>query len=111
MNAIRVLLADDHALVRAGFSALLRELGIEVVAEASDASEALQLIEEHKPDVVLMDVAMPGMNGMEATARVVQQFPDVKVIILSMHANAEYARRALRAGALGYLLKNSSAAE
>jgi DNA-binding NarL/FixJ family response regulator len=110
-HATRVLLADDHALVRAGFRALLRELGIQVVAEASHGDEALDLIEKHNPDVVLMDIAMPGLNGLEATARVAQAFPGVRVIILSMHANVEYARRALRAGAAGYLLKNSTAAE
>lgn len=111
MDTTRVLLADDHALVRAGFRALLGELGIQVVAEASDGNEALRLIEIHKPDVVLMDIAMPELSGLEATSRVTKDFPTVRVIILSMHANAEYARRALRAGAVGYLLKNSSAAE
>ncbi|MBN9389811.1 MAG: response regulator transcription factor [Chloroflexi bacterium] len=111
MEIIRVLLADDHALVRAGFRTLLRELGIEVVAEASDGLEALNLIALHRPDVVLMDVAMPGLNGLETTARIAQEFPTVRVIILSMHASAEYARRALRAGAVGYLLKNSNPVE
>jgi DNA-binding NarL/FixJ family response regulator len=105
------MLADDHALVRAGFRALLTELGIQVVAEASDGNELLRLVEQYKPDVVLMDVAMPGLNGLDATARLAREFPTVRVIILSMHANAEYARRALRAGAVGYLLKNSNAAE
>jgi DNA-binding NarL/FixJ family response regulator len=111
MSAIRVLLADDHELVCAGFRALLHELKIQVVAEARDGGEALQLIALHKPHVVLMDIAMPTMNGLEATARVTHDFPAVRVIILSMHANAEYARRALRAGAAGYLLKNSTASE
>jgi DNA-binding NarL/FixJ family response regulator len=111
VGSTRVLLADDHALVRTGFRALLRELGIEVVAEASDGNEALRLIELHMPDVVLMDIGMPGLNGLEATAIVTQAFPKVRVIILSMHANGEYARRALRAGAVGYLLKNSKATE
>jgi DNA-binding NarL/FixJ family response regulator len=108
---IRVLLADDHDLVRAGFRTLLREMGMQVVAEASNGNEALRLVEVHKPDVVLMDIAMPEVNGLEATARVTEAFPKVRVIILSMHANAEYARRALRAGAVGYLLKNSRAPE
>jgi DNA-binding NarL/FixJ family response regulator len=111
MDTTRVLLADDHALVRAGFRALLGELGVEVVAEASDGNEALRLIESHKPDVVLMDIAMPELSGLEATSRIAKEFPTVRVIILSMHANAEYARRALRAGAVGYLLKDSRAAE
>jgi DNA-binding NarL/FixJ family response regulator len=108
---IRVLLADDHDLVRAGFRTLLREMGLQVVAEASTGNEALRLIERYKPDVVLMDIAMPDVNGLEATSRLTDEFPSVRVIILSMHANAEYARRALRAGAAGYLLKNSKAAE
>ena len=111
MSRIRVLLADDHELVCAGFRALLRELKIDVVAEARDGAEALRLVARHKPDVVLMDIAMPTLNGLEATAQVAREFPAVHVVILSMHANAEYARRALRAGAAGYLLKNSTAAE
>lgn len=111
MNKIRVLLVDDHALVRAGIRALLHVLGHDVVAEAGDANEALQLIEAHKPDVVLMDIAMPGLNGLEVTAQFAQSLPQVRVIILSMHTNAEYVRRALRAGAAGYLIKNSAAAE
>jgi DNA-binding NarL/FixJ family response regulator len=111
MNPTRILLADDHALVRAGFRALLHELGMQVVAEANNGSEALQLIELHQPDIVLMDIVMPELNGLEATARVVEAFPDVRVIILSMYVNVEYVRRAMRAGAAGYLLKNAKAAE
>jgi DNA-binding NarL/FixJ family response regulator len=108
---IRVLLADDHELVRAGFRTLLLDLGMQVVAEATNGNEALRLVEMHRPDVVLMDIAMPELNGLEATARVAQEFPGSRVIILSMHANAQYARRALRAGAAGYLLKNSKLPE
>ncbi len=110
-NPIRVLLADDHELVRAGILALLQNLKLQVVAEASDGNEAVRLIGLHQPDVALMDIAMPGLNGLDATARIAQEFPNVKVIILSVHANVEYARRALRVGAAGYLLKNSRAAE
>ena len=106
-TSIRVLLADDHELVRAGFRMLLVDLGLQVVAEASNGNEALCLIARHKPDMVLMDIAMPGLNGLETTAQVAQKYPNSRVILLSMHANAEYARRALRAGAAGYLLKNS----
>ncbi len=108
---LRVLLADDHELVRAGFRALLQKLEVEVVAEASDGNEAVHLAEVHHPNVVLMDIAMPGLNGLEATAHIAQRFPLVKVIILSVHANLEYAHRALRVGAAGYLLKNSRLAE
>jgi DNA-binding NarL/FixJ family response regulator len=111
LKAVRVLLADDHALFRAGLGALLRELGAVITGEATDGAAALRLIELDKPDVLLMDIAMPGMNGLEATARAVEAFPGVRVIILSMHANVEYARRALAAGAAGYLLKNSKPAE
>jgi DNA-binding NarL/FixJ family response regulator len=111
MNKIRVLLVDDHALVRAGIRALLHELGFDVVAEAGDAYEAVQLIEVHKPDVVLMDIAMPGLSGLEVTTQLAQAMPQVRVIILSVHTNAEYVRRALRAGAAGYLIKNSAATE
>ena len=112
MNTIRVLLADDHTLVRAGFRTLLESLpGVEVVAEAQDGREALRLIELHRPDVILMDIAMPDINGLEATARVTEAFPYCRVIVLSMHLNEEYVLQALRAGASGYLLKDSDPAE
>jgi DNA-binding NarL/FixJ family response regulator len=109
---LRVVLADDHTLVRAGFRTLVESIeGVEVVAEADDGREALRLIEIHKPDLVLMDIAMPGLNGLEATARVVERYPFVRVVILSMHLNEEYVVRALQAGAVGYLLKDADAAE
>ncbi len=111
MNPIRVLLADDHALVRAGFRSLLEKLGVQVVGEAENGIQVIHLVETLQPDIVLMDIAMPELNGLEATTRLVQQFPAVRVVILSMHATVEYARRAVRAGAAGYLLKDSSAAE
>ena len=111
MEPMRIILADDHALVRAGFRALLREMGIQIVAEASNGQEVLQLAAQHQPDLVLMDIAMPGLNGLEATARLTEKFPNVRVVIISMHANIEYARRAMQAGAAGYLLKNAKAAE
>jgi DNA-binding NarL/FixJ family response regulator len=112
MKTIRVLLAEDHALVRAGFRALLQAVAdVRVVAEAGDGRAALRLIEEQQPDVVLMDIAMPGLNGLEAAARVAREFPHVRVIILSMHANEEYILQALRAGAAGYLLKDADTPE
>jgi DNA-binding NarL/FixJ family response regulator len=112
MKPIRVLLADDHALVRAGFRALLQSLpDMEVVAEAGDGREALRLIKLHQPDVVLMDIGMPGLNGLEAAARIAEEAPQIRVIILSMHATEEYVLRALRAGAAGYLLKDAGTAE
>jgi DNA-binding NarL/FixJ family response regulator len=112
MKTFRVLVADDHALVRAGFRSLLQGIpGVEIVAEAGDGREALRLIEAHQPNLVLMDIAMPGLNGLEAAARVADQFPYVRVIILSMHANEEYVLQALQAGAAGYLLKDANTAE
>jgi DNA-binding NarL/FixJ family response regulator len=112
MKAIRVLIADDHTLVRAGIRALLEKLpGIQVVAEASNGREALGLIREHNPNVVLMDIAMPGLSGLEATRRVTKEFPNVNVLILSMHAGEEYVLQAMNAGAAGYLLKGSDVSE
>jgi DNA-binding NarL/FixJ family response regulator len=112
MSQIRVLLAEDHLLVREGIRALLLSLeGIDVVAEANDGREALGLIQKHQPDVVLMDIAMPGLNGLEAAARTVKECPTTRVIMLSMHANQEYVRQALRAGVAGYLLKGADISE
>ena len=112
MKSIRVLLADDHALVRAGIRSLLEQAGhVEVVAEADDGHQAVQLVEVHHPDVVLMDVSMPRLNGLEATRRVVEAHPTVRVLMLSVHSLEEYIWQALQAGASGYLLKNASAAE
>jgi DNA-binding NarL/FixJ family response regulator len=112
VSPTRILLADDHVLVRAGFRALLADLpGVQVIAEASDGRQALTLAKEQQPDLVLMDIAMPGLNGLEATARIVQACPYVRVVILSMHTNEEYVIQALQAGATGYLLKDADAAE
>ncbi len=112
MNSIRVLLADDHTLVRAGLRKLLESMpGIEVVGEASDGLELLELAEKLQPQVVLMDIAMPGLNGLEATGRIARAWPDIRVLIRSMHQNAEYVRQALRHGAVAYLLKDSAPME
>src|SRR3970040_1144359 len=112
MKPIRILLADDHTLVRAGIISLLKNMeGIEVIAEASDGREALRLVRAHRPDVVLMDIAMPGLNGLEAAARIAKKFPNVRVIILSMHVNEEYVLQALRAGAAGYMGKGDAGAD
>jgi len=108
----RVLLADDHILVRAGIRSLLGKLsGVEVVGEASDGREVLDLIKAQQPDVVLLDISMPGLNGLEALARISKEFPSVRVIILSMHDNDEYVLQALKSGASGYLLKRAATAE
>ena len=112
MNPTRVLIADDHALVRAGIRALLERIpNTEVIAEASDGREAVELLAKRQPDIVLMDIAMPGLNGLEATRQIVKTWPQVRVIILSMHASEEYVWQALRAGARGYLLKGASLSE
>jgi DNA-binding NarL/FixJ family response regulator len=112
MRPIRVLLADDHSLVRLGFRGLLRNLeGVEVVAEAGDGHTALELIQAQHPDVAIVDIAMPNLNGLELTARVVAECPRTRVIVLSMHESEDYALRAVQAGASGYLLKNATLAE
>ena len=109
---IRVVLAEDHALVRAGFRALLAAIpGVQVVAEAADGREALRVIAEHLPDVAVLDITMPGLNGIQVIAQLRVEHPLVRVIVLSMHDNEEYVRQALRAGAVGYLLKDSSPLE
>lgn len=112
MKPLRLLLADDHRLVRAGISFLLGKMPqVEVVAEASNGREALRLADTHQPDIVLMDIMMPELNGLDATARMVAAHPHTRVIILSMNASEEHVLQALRSGATGYLLKDSEPAE
>ena len=107
-----ILLVDDHALVRAGIRALVERLpDIASIAEAKDGREALRFVREQKPDLILMDIAMPGLNGLEATARITKEFPDVRVIVLSMYSNDEYVREAIKAGAAGYMVKSGAAVE
>ena len=109
---IRVLVADDHAIVRKGICALLAtEPEIQVVAEAQDGKEALTLAEESMPDVILMDLVMPGMDGLEATQRITASHPDVRVLVLTSFAGDDKVFPAVRAGALGYLLKDSGPEE
>jgi len=109
---IRVVLADDHALVRAGMRSLLNGMAqVEVVGEAASGEEALELARRELPDVVLMDIAMKGMSGLEAASRMRENHPAVRVVILSMHAGEEYVLQALRAGAVGYLLKDAATGE
>ena len=112
MSSLRLVLADDHTLVRAGMRALLSELpGVEVVAETGDGREALRLVRERKPDIALIDISMPGLNGLEVAARIRHDHPATRVIIVSMHGDDESVRRALVAGAAGYMLKNSDKSE
>jgi DNA-binding NarL/FixJ family response regulator len=109
---IRVLLADDHTLVRAGIRALLEKLpGVAVTGEASDGREALDLMKAQQPDVVLLDITMPGLNGLQALARMTRDFLHVRVIILSEKYEDEYVWQALKSGAAGYLPKGAPSAE
>ncbi len=112
VKRMRVLLADDHTLVRAGIRALLEKIPeIEVVGEASDGRQVLDLIKIQQPEVVLLDISMPGLNGLQALAHITRDFPLVRVIILSMHHNDEYVWQALKSGASGYLLKRAATTE
>jgi DNA-binding NarL/FixJ family response regulator len=112
MNEIRLILADDHKLFRLGLKQLLdKQKLIKVVGEAADGLEAATLARDLKPDIVLMDISMPQLNGIEATRRIVDADADIQVIILSMHADRRYIQESLRAGAKGYLLKDSAPEE
>jgi DNA-binding NarL/FixJ family response regulator len=112
MKRIRILLADDHAVVRQGFKMILdAEADMEIVGEAANGRQAVDLAEQLRPDVVVMDVAMPELNGIEATRRLASSVPRARVIALSMHKDSVYVREILRAGARGYLLKDSGAAD
>ncbi len=112
VKLIRVLVADDHALVRAGIRALVERIdGVEVVAETGDGDEALRLIKEHQPEIVLLDLTMPHLSGFEVLERAGRELPNVRVIVLSVHEAKEYAVRALSLGAMGYLPKSAASAE
>ncbi|MCC6859806.1 MAG: response regulator transcription factor [Bryobacterales bacterium] len=112
MSPIRILLADDHTVMRAGLRALLeRQPDMAVVAEAEDGRQAVELAARHAPDVVVMDIAMPGLNGIEAARQVAARNSGTSVVILSMHSDESYVLRALRSGARAYLLKDSAAAD
>lgn len=111
-DKIRILLVDDHAILRAGLRAILRdEADIEVVGEASDGKEAVAKAERLLPDVALMDISMPVMDGLEATRRIHQNHPEMKVLVLTIHDNEEYLFQVLEAGGSGYLMKKSAVTE
>lgn len=112
MNRVRILLADDHALVRSGIRLVLESLsGLEVVGEAQGGHEALKLVESLRPDIALLDISMPGLNGIETARHMRKRFPSIRSVILSMHDGEAYVSQALRAGASGYLLKDATPAE
>lgn len=112
MAPIRIVLADDHTLFRAGIRALLANIAEgAVIDEAGDGHEALRMIAQHRPDVAVLDIGMAGLNGLEVAKQVSVEYPDVRVIILSMHAHEAYVLQALRAGAAGYLLKDADTVE
>jgi len=109
---MRIVLADDHQLVRAGLRSLLQSFpDVSVLAECGDGHEALVLVDRHQPDVLLLDITLPGLNGLEVARRVPKLSPNTRVLILSMHAGAEYVAQALRAGVAGYLIKDSAVDE
>jgi DNA-binding NarL/FixJ family response regulator len=109
---IRILLVDDHTLVRAGFRSLLEGVNdLQIVAEANNGYDAIEQVRKYHPDLVLMDIAMPGINGLETTERIRREFPNVRVVLLSMYTNEEYVLQAVRIGAAGYVVKDADASE
>lgn len=112
MAPLRIILAEDHVLMRAGLRLLVEQMqDVSVVGEAGDGLEALRLAHAHHPDIAVLDIAMSGMNGLDLAERLRQELPDIRVIMLSMHATDSYIQRALRAGARGYLLKDAAPVE
>ena len=112
IGPLRILLADDHAMVRQGLRKLLEECPEwEVIAEAGDGGEAVRLAEQHRPDLAILDIAMPLLNGIEATREIAMRSPNTRVLLLSMHADDAYVTQGLQAGATGYLLKEAADAD
>jgi DNA-binding NarL/FixJ family response regulator len=112
VKPLRVFLADDHTLVRGGIRVLLQSIeGMSVVGETGDGTEALAMIRSLRPDLVLLDISMPGLNGLEIAERVSKELPQVRILVLSMHATESYVADALRAGVVGYLRKSAAVAE
>jgi DNA-binding NarL/FixJ family response regulator len=112
MSKVKVLLVDDHGLVREGIKMILeREHHFEVVGEAIDGRKALAALQKVTPDVILMDIGMPNLNGFEAIFQIKRSYPDAKILVLTVHTNEEYVYKSLKAGALGYLVKDSAVSE
>jgi two-component system, NarL family, response regulator NreC len=112
MRRIRISLADDHKLMRSGLRVLLEQQSdLTVVGEASDGREAVALVAAQRPDVLVMDIGMPGLNGIEAAAQITNSYPEISIVMLSMHSDESYVLRALKAGAKGFLLKDSAEAD
>ena len=111
MNDVRLVLADDHRMLREGLRRSLEEQGLSVVGEASDGEEAVRLARELEPDIVVMDLSMPVLDGIEATRRIRETTRDTKVVVLTMHGDADMVQRAIRAGAVGYLVKDCTTDE
>ena len=106
---IKVLLADDHSIVRAGLSRIVEESGdMEVIAEAADGRETIRLVRETSPDVAVIDISMPGLDGLEVVSQLHGQYPDLPILILTMHEEGQYVVRAIQAGAMGYMTKQSA---
>jgi DNA-binding NarL/FixJ family response regulator len=109
MTTVRILIAEDHTIVRKGLCSILEnEKGIDVVGEAENGKEAIKKVEEHNPDLVVMDISMPLLNGLDATRQIKRRFPEVKVLILTMHTSEEYVIEILKAGASGYIVKKAA---
>ena len=109
METYRIILADDHTILRQGIKRLVEEIpGLQVLAEANDGLELLSLLQQHTPDLVIADITMPGISGIEVTREIRKLYPEIKVLILTMHKRIEYLQHVLSAGAHGYLLKEDS---
>jgi two-component system, NarL family, response regulator NreC len=108
---IRILLADDHVMVRQGLRVLLEQAGMRVIGEASDGQEALRLAHEHAPDVAVLDLAMPSLNGLETARRLRETLPQTKIVLLTMYTEEPYVLEALEAGAVGYVVKTQAAGD
>jgi DNA-binding NarL/FixJ family response regulator len=109
---IRIVLADDHTLVRAGLRSLLEDLpDVQVVAECSDGREAVAAVAQHEPDIAVLDIGMPGLNGLDAGAQIARDHPATRVVLMSMYSNERYVAQALQVGVAGYVLKNAAVEE